>query len=136
LDGSTNVAKRQELVDRFNAGENFVFLLSSKAGGTGLNLIGANRLVLFDPDWNPANDAQAMARVWRDGQKRPCFIYRLLATGSIEEKIYQRQITKNGLSTSIVDGKGDDMMGDFSAGELRALFEYEGKTLCNTHGHY
>jgi len=70
LDGSTNVAKRQELVDRFNAGENFVFLLSSKAGGTGLNLIGANRLVLFDPDWNPANDAQAMARVWRDGQNQ------------------------------------------------------------------
>jgi SNF2 family DNA or RNA helicase len=53
LDGSTNVVKRQELVDQFNKGENFVFLLSSKAGGTGLNLIGANRLVLFDPDWNP-----------------------------------------------------------------------------------
>lgn len=57
----------------------FVFLLSSKAGGCGLNLIGANRLVMFDPDWNPANDDQAMARVWRDGQKKNCFIYRLLA---------------------------------------------------------
>lgn len=54
-------------------------MLSSKAGGCGLNLIGANRLVMFDPDWNPANDEQAMARVWRDGQKKTCFIYRLLS---------------------------------------------------------
>ena len=57
----------------------FVFMLSSKAGGCGLNLIGANRLVMFDPDWNPANDEQAMARVWRDGQKKTCYIYRLLS---------------------------------------------------------
>lgn len=54
-------------------------MLSSKAGGCGLNLIGANRLVMFDPDWNPANDDQAMARVWRDGQKKEVFIYRLLS---------------------------------------------------------
>lgn len=54
-------------------------MLSSKAGGCGLNLIGANRLVMFDPDWNPANDDQAMARVWRDGQKKHCFVYRFLA---------------------------------------------------------
>ena len=54
-------------------------MLSSKAGGCGLNLIGANRLVMFDPDWNPANDDQAMARVWRDGQKKQCYIYRLVA---------------------------------------------------------
>jgi len=57
----------------------YIFMLSSKAGGCGLNLIGANRLVMFDPDWNPANDDQAMARVWRDGQKKPCYIYRLIA---------------------------------------------------------
>lgn len=54
-------------------------MLSSKAGGCGLNLIGANRLVMFDPDWNPANDDQAMARVWRDGQRKQCYIYRLVA---------------------------------------------------------
>lgn len=57
-------------------------MLSSKAGGCGLNLIGANRLVMFDPDWNPANDEQAMARVWRDGQKKTCYIYRLLSVSS------------------------------------------------------
>ena len=63
-------------------------MLSSKAGGCGLNLIGANRLVMFDPDWNPANDEQAMARCWRDGQKKQCFIYRLLAVSNykIEKK--------------------------------------------------
>jgi hypothetical protein len=60
----------------------FIFMLSSKAGGCGLNLIGANRLVMFDPDWNPANDDQAMARVWRDGQKKECFIYRLIAVSA------------------------------------------------------
>lgn len=73
LDGSMAIKKRMKVVDRFNDPTNqneFIFMLSSKAGGCGLNLIGANRLVMFDPDWNPANDAQAMARVWRDGQKK------------------------------------------------------------------
>ncbi len=95
LDGSMSIKKRQKIVDRFNdpmvsrtdlllcmhcvwvastspllQGLEFIFMLSSKAGGCGLNLIGANRLVMFDPDWNPANDDQAMARVWRDGQKK------------------------------------------------------------------
>ena len=67
------IKKRMKVVDQFNDPTNkneFIFMLSSKAGGCGLNLIGANRLVMFDPDWNPANDAQAMARVWRDGQKK------------------------------------------------------------------
>ena len=62
---------------------NFVFLLSSKAGGCGINLIGANRLILFDPDWNPATDKQAAARVWRNGQKKHVYVYRFLATGAV-----------------------------------------------------
>lgn len=72
LDGTMSINKRQKLVDRFNdpEGQEFIFLLSSKAGGCGINLIGANRLILMDPDWNPAADQQALARVWRDGQKR------------------------------------------------------------------
>ena len=96
LDGSMTIKKRAKIVDRFNDPVNpeFIFMLSSKAGGCGLNLIGANRLVMFDPDWNPANDEQAMARVWRDGQKKECFVYRLLAVGTIEEKIFQRQAHK------------------------------------------
>merc|ERR550532_418098 len=111
LDGSTSISKRMKLVEDFNNPDNpkaFVFLLSSKAGGCGLNLIGANRLVMYDPDWNPANDHQAMARIWRDGQKKPCYIYRLFTTGTIDEKIYQRQICKDGLSTMMVTETGDD----------------------------
>ena len=78
LDGSTPTTARMRLVDRFNdpQGCERIFLLSSKAGGVGLNLIGASRLLLYDIDWNPANDLQAMARIWRDGQKRTVHIYR------------------------------------------------------------
>lgn len=73
----------QCLKTSFSQNPEFIFMLSSKAGGCGLNLIGANRLVMFDPDWNPANDEQAMARVWRDGQKKTCYIYRLLSVSSV-----------------------------------------------------
>jgi len=109
LDGTMNVNKRKRLVDKFNDpnGDEFIFLLSSKAGGCGLNLVGANRLVLFDPDWNPAADQQALARVWRDGQAKDCFVYRFIATGSIEEKIFQRQSHKQSLSSCVVDSAED-----------------------------
>jgi DNA repair and recombination protein RAD54B len=103
LDGSTPVRLRTDLVKRFNSAScsSSVFLLSARAGGVGLNLIGANRLILFDPDWNPATDLQAMARVWRDGQKKDVFVYRLLSTGTIEEKIYQRQLFKGELQVAV-----------------------------------
>lgn len=134
LDGTMNVNKRQKLVDKFNdpEGEEFVFLLSSKAGGCGLNLIGANRLILFDPDWNPAADQQALARVWRDGQKKDCFVYRFIATGTIEEKIFQRQSHKQALSSTVVDS-ADDVERHFSADSLRELFQYRGDTRSDTH---
>ncbi|KAM7197158.1 P-loop containing nucleoside triphosphate hydrolase protein [Naviculisporaceae sp. PSN 640] len=134
LDGTMNVNKRQKLVDKFNDpnGEEFVFLLSSKAGGCGLNLIGANRLVLFDPDWNPAADQQALARVWRDGQKKDCFVYRFIATGTIEEKIFQRQSHKQSLSSCVVDS-AEDVERHFSLDSLRELFQYRGDTRSDTH---
>ncbi|CAK8680728.1 unnamed protein product [Clavelina lepadiformis] len=123
LDGSMTIKKRAKVVDKFNnpTSPEFIFMLSSKAGGCGLNLIGANRLVMFDPDWNPANDEQAMARIWRDGQKKPCFIYRLLATGTIEEKIFQRQAHKKALSSCVVDQE-EDVARHFSRDQLRNLF--------------
>eukprot|EP01117_Protostelium_nocturnum_P012146 TRINITY_DN4455_c0_g2_i2.p1 TRINITY_DN4455_c0_g2~~TRINITY_DN4455_c0_g2_i2.p1 ORF type:complete len:842 (-),score=232.18 TRINITY_DN4455_c0_g2_i2:126-2303(-) len=135
LDGKTPNDKRQGLVDKFNVpdGGIFLFLLSTKAGGVGLNLIGANRLVLFDSDWNPAHDRQAMARIWRDGQKKNVFIYRLLSTGTIDEKIFQRQITKQGLSNSVVDGKANEKKAHFTKEELRDLFSYNSDTICDTH---
>ncbi|KAM7221550.1 P-loop containing nucleoside triphosphate hydrolase protein [Rhypophila decipiens] len=134
LDGTMNVNKRQKLVDKFNDpnGDEFVFLLSSKAGGCGLNLIGANRLVLFDPDWNPAADQQALARVWRDGQKKDCFVYRFIATGTIEEKIFQRQSHKQSLSSCVVDS-AEDVERHFSLDSLRELFQYRGDTTSDTH---
>lgn len=137
LDGTMNINKRQRLVDRFNDPEapEFVFLLSSKAGGCGLNLIGANRLVLFDPDWNPASDQQALARVWRDGQKKTCFVYRFIATGSIEEKILQRQSHKQLLSSSVVDDALDAER-HFSGDDLRALFQFKSQTASDTHDTY
>ncbi|KAI9822145.1 MAG: DNA-dependent ATPase protein rad54 [Thelocarpon impressellum] len=134
LDGTMNVNKRQKLVDKFNdpEGQEFVFLLSSKAGGCGLNLIGANRLVLFDPDWNPAADQQALARVWRDGQKKDCFVYRFIATGTIEEKIFQRQSHKQSLSSCVVDS-AEDVERHFSLDSLRELFQFKPGTTSDTH---
>ncbi|KAI5729571.1 hypothetical protein M8J76_003994 [Diaphorina citri] len=133
LDGSMTIKKRAKVVETFNKTSNeFIFMLSSKAGGCGLNLIGANRLVMFDPDWNPANDDQAMARVWRDGQKKPCFVYRFLSTGSIEEKMMQRQAHKKALSSCVVDCE-EDVARHFSMSELRSLFQLEENTISDTH---
>jgi DNA repair and recombination RAD54-like protein len=134
LDGSMSIKKRAKVVDQFNdaASSQFVFMLSSKAGGCGLNLIGANRLVMFDPDWNPANDDQAMARVWRDGQKKQCFIYRMLSVGTIEEKIFQRQTHKKALSACVVDQE-EDVERHFSLSDLRDLFKLEVGTISDPH---
>ncbi|RHZ79070.1 hypothetical protein Glove_152g27 [Diversispora epigaea] len=135
LDGSMAIKKRQALVTKFNDPHSpeFVFLLSSKAGGCGLNLIGANRLVLFDPDWNPASDQQALARVWRDGQKKECFIYRFISTGTIEEKIFQRQSHKQSLSSCVVDEESD-VERHFTFESLKRLFLFDPDTMCDTHG--
>eukprot|EP00434_Breviolum_minutum_P014719 symbB.v1.2.012979.t1/scaffold908.1/size153097/12 len=114
LSGDTAPAKRMAAVEGLNtpgADGTDLLLLSSKAGGTGLNLIGANRLILFDPDWNPANDAQAMARIWREGQTKPCFIYRFVLAGTLEEKICQRQQVKTDLAHITVDGQDMDSAG-------------------------
>ncbi len=134
LDGSTPSSKRQELVDYFNrspASSSFAFLLSAKSGGTGLNLVGASRLVLFDVDWNPATDLQAMARIHRDGQKGECFIYRLLMAGGLDEKIWQRQITKIGLASNVMDQKGG--ISSFTKEELKDLFRLDEGLTCQTH---
>ena len=134
LDGSTPSSRRQEIVDRFNrspASECFAFLLSAKSGGFGLNLIGASRLVLFDVDWNPATDLQAMARIHRDGQKRPCVIYRFLMAGGMDEKIWQRQTTKLGLASDVLDQRGGTS--NFTKEELRDLFRLDEGLSCQSH---
>ncbi|KAH3746290.1 DNA repair and recombination protein RAD54B [Pelomyxa schiedti] len=134
LDGSTPATARQGLVKSFNSPSSpfMVFLLSTKAGGVGLNLTGANRFILFDPGWNPAHDRQAIARVWRDGQKKPVFIYRLLSTGTIEEKIFQRQLAKQHLSSNLV---ADHLVerASFEPEFLHKIFTFNSTTLCDTH---
>ncbi|XP_042899076.1 DNA repair and recombination protein RAD54B isoform X2 [Parasteatoda tepidariorum] len=134
LDGSTASASRQDIVDIFNRSytKYNIFLLSSKAGGVGLNLIGASRIILYDVDWNPANDLQAMARIWRDGQKNFVYVYRLLTTGTIEEKIYQRQLSKQCLSGSVLNPNLMEKL-KFSQEELKDLFSVHCDTMCLTH---
>jgi hypothetical protein len=81
-----------------------IFLISTRAGGLGLNLTSANRVVIFDPNWNPANDLQAQDRSFRFGQHRHVTIYRLLAAGTLEELVYTRQIYKQQLFNIAVAG--------------------------------
>lgn len=134
LDGSTPAKNRQSLVEKFNRSSQknyFAFLLSAKSGGVGLNLIGASRIVLFDVDWNPATDLQAMARIHRDGQKLPCKIYRFLIQGGLDEKIYQRQVMKMGLANAVVDNKAS--ASSFSRDELKDLFRLDERETCQTH---
>ncbi|CAI5738946.1 unnamed protein product [Peronospora destructor] len=104
LDGTTGVAERQQRLDAFNALDSklFVFLLTTRAGGIGVNLIGADRVVVFDPDWNPSTDLQARERAWRIGQLKPVTVYRFVTAGTIEEKIYHRQIFKQYLSSKVL----------------------------------
>jgi DNA repair and recombination protein RAD54B len=89
-------------------------------------------LILFDSDWNPAHDIQAMARVWRDGQKKNVHIYRFLAVGAIDEKIFMRQVEKQKLSLSVVD-KQDGHSNTFTKEELHDLFTLNTQSLCETH---
>ena len=103
LDGKTPIHARQGMVDEFNSNPDaHVFLLTTKVGGLGINLTGADRVIIYDPDWNPSTDVQARERAWRLGQKRDVMIYRLMTAGTIEEKIYHRQLFKQFLTNKIL----------------------------------
>lgn len=124
MDGTTNIGKRQDLVDEFNLKDYDLFLLTTRVGGLGVNLTGANRIIIFDPDWNPSTDMQARERAWRIGQKREVSIYRLMVSGTIEEKIYHRQIFKQFLMNKILSDPRQKRF--FKMNELHDLFSLGG----------
>lgn len=104
MDGTTHIGSRQTLVNKFNSDLSyFILILTTKVGGFGINLTGADRVVIYDPDWNPATDIQARERAWRIGQDKQVTVYRLITAGTIEEKIYHRQIFKQFLANRVLN---------------------------------
>eukprot|EP00736_Rhodelphis_marinus_P006224 Rmarinus@m.17114 len=121
MDGATNVTIRMAQIDEYNNDDSiFLFLLTTRVGGIGVNLTGADRILIYDPDWNPSTDMQARERAWRLGQDRDVVIYRLIMSGSIEEKVYHRQIFKNFLSDKVL--KDPKQRRFFKARDLKDLF--------------
>ena len=121
LDGSTPAAQRKKGVEDFQNGIGKLFLISLKAGGSGLNLTAADYVIHMDPWWNPAVEDQASDRAHRIGQKRPVTIYRLVAENTIEEKIVKLHQHKRDLADSLLEGS--NMSGSMSAQDMLALIQ-------------
>lgn len=121
LDGQTPSYERAEMSDRFNGGERDVFLISLKAGGVGLNLVGADTVIHYDPWWNPAVMDQASDRAYRIGQNKAVQVIRLAAKGTIEEKILRLQESKRSLADDIVRVNADTFK-SLSDDEIISLF--------------
>ncbi|MPC64173.1 Helicase ARIP4 [Portunus trituberculatus] len=103
LDGSTSAMDREKLINEFNANPSVrLFLVSTRAGSLGINLVGANRVIVFDASFNPCHDTQAVCRVYRYGQRKECFIYRLVTDNSLEKRIYDRQVRESNSSVLIL----------------------------------
>lgn len=123
LDGSMPAKARQAAVDRFQAGPDIpIFLLSLKAGGTGLNLTGADTVVHFDPWWNPAAEAQATDRAHRIGQRRVVTSYKLIVSGTVEEKVLALQAEKRALLAGVFEAS-DAVAAQLSLNDLKALLK-------------
>ena len=127
LDGSTKVEQRQVLMERFNANSKyFVFILSTRSGGVGINLTGADTVIFYDSDWNPTMDAQAQDRCHRIGQTRDVHIYRLVSERSIEENIVKKANQKRILGDLAIEG-GKFTTAYFKKSTIKDLFEIDTK---------
>jgi len=126
LDGTvTQLAERERLITRFQTDSSYsVFLLTTQVGGVGITLTAADRVVIYDPSWNPATDAQAVDRAYRIGQTDNVVIYRLITCGTVEEKIYRRQVFKDSLIRQNT-GEKKNPFRYFSKQELKELFILE-----------
>ncbi len=105
-------------------------MLTTKTGGVGLNLIGADRVVIYDPDWNPSTDLQARERSWRIGQDKDVAVYRFLCAGTIEEKIYHRQLFKQFVSNKVLSDPNSRK--HFNSKVLADLFHLGDDDACST----
>ncbi len=137
FDGSTKLLERQESIDEFNRSEEvFVFLLSTRAGGLGINLTAADTVILFDSDWNPHVDSQAQDRCHRIGQSKDVVVYRLLTVGSIEIEMMKKQLSKKKLERLTIHGgdfrKAGKRRSSVTIEELRRLLEDDVKNIDRT----
>ena len=121
LDGKTKAIERNKMVDKYNADATPVFLISLKAGGTGLNLTGADTVIHLDPWWNPAVEEQATDRAHRIGQTKTVHVIKIVTKGTIEEKIYELQERKRELINSVIQ-PGETFITGLSENEIRSLF--------------
>jgi SNF2 family DNA or RNA helicase len=121
LTGETKPAQRADVVRRFQAREVPVMLVSLKAGGVGLNLTAADTVIHVDPWWNPAVEQQAIDRAYRIGQDKPVFVYKLLASGTVEDKMVELQARKAGLADLLLSGVASDAA--LSAQDFDELFK-------------
>ncbi len=122
LDGSVPGRKRKDIIHRFNHEDIPIFLISLKAGGTGLNLTSADLVIHFDPWWNPAVEDQATDRAYRIGQEKNVQVFKMITKGTIEEKIYEIQERKKKLANLIIDA-GENFITTLSVDEIKELLD-------------
>ncbi|XP_077998526.1 helicase ARIP4-like [Glandiceps talaboti] len=126
LDGGTVSSERAKMINHFNSPNNtdvLLFLLSTRAGCLGVNLVGANRVIVYDASWNPCHDAQAVCRVYRYGQSKKCHVYRLVSENTMEKKIFDRQISKQGMSDRVVDEQNPEL--NLTKKDIETLLKYD-----------